>query len=232
MSKPNLKVTSPGMGQGVVSWPVVLGLAILLPILEWGAPRLLRSAGIAMNTASFWAAALVADGLFIVLLIVVAGQKLKQMWSIPGLKDLGITLAAFVAGWMVIPMVQFAVRPLGITTSSGAQGVSLLPSSGSEMALLALAAVVGALAQELTYRGLLWERLEMSTRNVWIALGFSSFMYGLLFINSGVVSFLSVGVGWGLVAGVLFLLTRRLSAVILLNALNVFLTYAILFRYL
>lgn len=215
------------------SWPVALGFALLLPALEWAGLRLLRVSGLPMTTSSLWAATVVVNIVFLGVLFKVSGQTVRPMWTMPSIKDLGLTVAAFVAGWMVIPMAQWVVgMALPAAPSGGGAGVSLVPSSAIDMVLLAGASIATALSQEMTYRGLLWERLETSSANRWVALVGSSVFFGLIYLSSGLDDYLSVGVAWGLVAGGLYLATKRLSAVILLNAFNTFLTYAVLFRYL
>lgn len=214
-------------------WLAALGLSLLLPVLEWAGLRLLHVSGLPLTTASLWATTLVVNVVFLGLLFKVSGRIVRPKWTLPGLKDLGLTVVAFVAGWVVIPTAKWVVGMMLSTASgSGGTGVSLVPSSAIEMVLLAGASIVTALSQETTYRGLLWERLGTSTGNRWVALVGSSVFFGLIYVSSGLVDYLSVGVAWGLVAGGLYLATRCLSAVVLLNGLNTFLTYAVLFRYL
>jgi len=233
MSKPSLRAAPPGIEGGRrVRWPVGVGLALLLPILEWAGGRVLRWSGVPLTAASLWATTLAVNGLFVALLFGAAGRAIRVMWSVPRLKDIGLTLAAVVAGWMVIPLAQWAVPFfLSASASDGSGGVSLVPATGLDMVLLVLASFVGAVGQETVYRGLLWERLESLTRNRWVALIGSSLVFGLIYADGGLSNYLSVGVAWGFVAGSLYLVTRRLSTVVLLNALNMFLTYAVLFRY-
>lgn len=213
------------------SWPLVLGLAILLPALEWGAARLLPRLGLSISTGTLWGATIVADLLFITVLLAFAPSVVRRIWVLPGLKDVAMISGAFVAGWVVIPIVQVAAASLGGTAQSGGNGPEVVPLSGTEVALVAVAAVSGAIAQETLYRGLVWDRLGASGRNEWVALAGSSLIFGTLYASSGVISFLSAGVAWGLVAGLLFKVTRSMTSVVILNALNVFLTYAVLFRF-
>jgi|GEM_PF-5393859 len=215
------------------SWPLALGLALLLPFMEWAGLQLLHLSGMPLTTSSLWATTLIVNALFVGLLLALAGRSIQFRWAVPGIKDIGLTLAAFVAGWVVIPMVQL-VTAMFVTAgaSSGGTGVSLVPTTATDMILLAAASVAAALSQEVTYRGVLWERMASSTGNRWVALVGTSLFFGLVYLSSGVDDYLSVGVAWGLVAGGLYLVTRRLSTVVVLNTLNTFLTYAVLFRYL
>jgi len=120
-------------------------------------------------------------------------------------------VGALVAGWFVIPMVQYAIAPLAAAGTSASEAApSLVSGTGLEILLLAVASLTGAVTQEIIHRGLLWQRLAEATGHTWVALVGTSLVFGLGF----------------------YIITRRLSAVVLLNALNMFLTYAVVFRYL
>lgn len=232
MTKPGVGQAPPGLeGQKEVTWPIVIGLTLLLPVLEWGDVRLLKASGFPLTTASLWAIKLFVNAIFVAVLMGTAGRAVRAMWSRPNLKDIGLTMGALVAGWVVIPMAQWGASMIVTAGGTGVgTKISLVPLTGLDMMLLASTSVVGAFSQEMIYRGLLWERTEAISGNRWVALVCTSLVFGLVYASAGMVKYLSIGVAWGLVAGALFLLTRRLSALVLLNTLNTFLAYAVLFK--
>ena len=230
MSKWGVSIRTGMSERHVSSWTATACLVVLLPVLEWGAPRVLRATGMAMSTSTTWGAIAIADLMFIALLPVAPGRVLRQAWTFPTIKDLGLIVGAFVAGWVVIPMVQFLAAPLAASLGERT-GPSLEPSTGLDVVVLAIASVAGALAQESLYRGIVWSRVKELSGNDWVAAAVSSLLFGTLYAGGAMVGFLSAGVAWGLVAGILYKVTKSLTCVIVLNAMNVFLTYAVLLRY-
>lgn len=214
------------------SWEMVVLLLVLMPLLEWIGISSSRWTGMIPSAAAAWAGLLVADTLLLALLWGRFKTEFRAKLGSPKLRDVGLLVLAFFTGWMVVPMTQFAAAPLaGLTPLVGGPGTDLVPDGGLDIVLLAAAAAAGGLAQEGLYRGILWDRVTAITGNEWVTVAVSSVLFGSLFWYAGLPTLLSVGVAWGLVASVLYKFTRNLSIVMVLNGLNVFMTYAVLFRY-
>lgn len=214
------------------SWGILLLLLVLLPIFEWVGISWAHWVNVPPSPTAAWAGMLVADSLVLALLWWRFGAELRAKLHNPTLASVGWTVLAFLIGWMVVPMAQFGAAPLaGLTPTVGGPGVSLVPDGQMEIVLLAMAAAAGALVQECLYRGILWDRVTAITGSEWVTVGVSSLLFGSLFWYAGMPTLLSVGVSWGLVAAVLYKFTRNLGLVIALNALNVFFTYALLFKF-
>lgn len=227
--------TSARKGAAVVtggSWGICLVLLVLLPIFEWVGISWANWVNIPPSPTAAWAGMLVADSMVLALLWWRFGTEIRAKLHHPTLVGVGWTVLAFLIGWMVVPMAQFGTAPLaGLTPTVGGPGVSLVPDGQLELVLLAMAATAGALVQECLYRGILWDRVTAIAGNEWVTVGISSLLFGSLFWYAGMPTLLSVGVAWGLVAALLYKFTRNLGLVIALNALNVFFTYALLFKF-
>lgn len=210
-------------------WGVLIGLLLLLPILEWAGISFARWIDITPTAATAWTGMLVADGFVLLVLWRYFGDELRASLATPKVSGLLLMLLAFFIGWMIVPGVQVAAAPLaGIMPPVGGAGVSLIPQGAFDYVVLAMAAVMGALAQEGLYRGVLWSRVLAISGSEWVTVGITSILYGTLFWYTGLPTLLAVGVAWGLVASLLRKVTGSLGLVIALNGLNLFLTYAVL----
>lgn len=219
-----------GKGTAPSGW-VVAFLVVALPVMEWGGGFLVRNIATEVTTELLWASTIAANVVFLMLLLLLARQGIHRAFSLPRCRDWAWIAGALVAGWVAIPIVQALVAPLAISQGTPASGPGLSPSTNAQVMLVAVAAVVTSLAQEALYRGLLWELVVKVLPNDWIAVGVTSLAFGSIYLSNGAVTFLSAGVAWGAIAGLLYMRTRSLSAVVIMNALNLFLTYCVLFRY-
>jgi membrane protease YdiL (CAAX protease family) len=209
----------------------LLLLILALPALEWLVPIAFASGGISFTSTSAWLSLAVAD-LAGLLLLWPMREAIRSLRFSLSWRDLIGLPAALVAGWMVIPTVQAVSSSLPRFNVSPFRAISLAPDQPSAWVALILGALLAAVTQELLYRGLVWGEARRLSIAPWVAIVSSAALFALLYLPSGLSTFLSVGLAWGVVASVYYGWSRSITGVVLLNILNLVLTYGILFRFL
>lgn len=211
--------------------PYLLLLVVTLPVLEWLVPAAFSYGGMTFTSTSAWLSLAVAD-LVGLLLLLPMRKAIRSLRFSLGWRDLVGLPAALIAGWMVIPTVQAITSSLPRFNISPFRNISLAPDGPSAWLALILGALLAAITQELLYRGLAWGEAKRLWGTPWVATVISATLFALLYLPSGLNTFLSVGLAWGVVASVYYGWSQSVTGVMLLNMLNLLLTYGILFRFL